>query len=210
MPRGFLTWYLVGFGREGVVLERKLELVVGMSRRGHPAFPKAVSHRQPACPPQLERKQPYSTVISCSLPACRLPACLPACRAGNEKALGPWLSPRTWQAGRLPVICVGRPDLHLVSCSRRRLRGRCLGNVLSRTVLLQSLPPSAERAANDAHPRIVSGPGLASWLVASLRRMCFFAVETEDRFLPMPRPSQRPRSWRPRSIARPVLVMGWR
>ena len=181
--------HLVGFGREGVVLKRKLELVVGMLRRGHPAFHKVVSHRQPACPPQLERKQPYFVLFL----DCRLPGCLPRRERDSTRTMAAHHG-----RGRLPIICVGRPDLHLVSCSRRGLRGSCLGNVLSRAVLLQFLRPSAGSWPPMNTTGLPTGRDSPAGSCL-LRRMCF-AVETEDRFLPMPRPS----------TARPVLVMGWR
>lgn len=114
-----------------------MELVVGMSRRGHPALPQG-SFRN-SRPLQLERKQPCFRALS---------YCLSACRAANEK------STRTMgdhnEHGRLATGQAGCP----VSCWQGQISSHFLfatpaSREMSRQGALegctvQSLPPSEE------------------------------------------------------------------
>lgn len=122
---------------------------------------------------------------------------LPACRAAYKKntrtvaahnrcgrlarqASCPISVSQLWQ-GQISVLFLARDAGFEGDVSAGCSRG------LSRTI---SASVVRRRVASDGHHRIAKGAGLASWLVKSLlRRMCF-AVETEDRFLRVPRPSQ--------------------
>lgn len=94
-----------------------------------------------------------------------------------------------WQ-GQIFVLFLVRDAGFDEYVSAGRFRGLCCSS---------SLPLS-----EDWRPMMGMGitglpkrPGLANWLVISLlRRMCFFAVETEDRFHRVPRPPSRQHSWR--------------
>lgn len=158
-----------------------MELVVGMSRRGHPALPQG-SFRN-SRPLQLERKQPCFRALS---------YCLSACRAANEKStrtMGDHNEHGRLATGQAGCPVLTRPDLVSFLVRDAGFEGDVSAGC-SRGLYCTISASVRGIVANDGHHRIVRGPGLASWLVISvLRRMCF-AVATEDRFLRMPRPGR--------------------